>query len=306
MKHIIIGLMALMLVGAASALVNFQDDFNSIIDGTYYAPTMGDWNVQSFLYGVNMDSGVLTSQQPGYDMGGIIYRDVSSIDFNNDFHIQAIVKASNQPVTNIGFIFEKETFAQWATGIQAVTLETDYVVMQGYGGCSGNSGAVTIPGFIYDAWYLLDVYKEGNNWSIFLNNTYITSAIITCSDYSTLNYFHVMPRSRYSFVDYVSLEETLPCTPDWSCNGYAACLINDTQVCNSVTDLNTCGESYGGDYSEFTPQACDFCTPDWSCNGYAACLPNSTKFCNSVLDLEACGEAYGATTASFLRKPVFL
>src|SRR4030043_2416344 len=25
---------------------------------------------------------------------------------------------------------------------------------------------------------------------------------------------------------------TSPCTPDWSCNGYASCLVNDTQNCN--------------------------------------------------------------------------
>lgn len=47
------------------------------------------------------------------------------------------------------------------------------------------------------------------------------------------------------------------CTPDWICTGYESCvspLVNAT--CNSVFDNNACGEAYGGDYSEFTPQVC--------------------------------------------------
>lgn len=47
-----------------------------------------------------------------------------------------------------------------------------------------------------------------------------------------------------------------PCTPDWTCNGYGACLFNNTKECNSVTDLNICGDTYLGDYSEFPPQLC--------------------------------------------------
>lgn len=51
--------------------------------------------------------------------------------------------------------------------------------------------------------------------------------------------------------------EGLPfCYPNWSCTAYAACLPNNTQQCNLVTDTNICGDSYTGDYSEFTPQAC--------------------------------------------------
>jgi hypothetical protein len=62
----------------------------------------------------------------------------------------------------------------------------------------------------------------------------------------------------------ISYDNTTPCTPLWSCNGYDSCLINDTQNCNSVEDLNTCGDIYSGDYSEFTPQACNYCTSTWS------------------------------------------
>jgi surface protein len=65
------------------------------------------------------------------------------------------------------------------------------------------------------------------------------------------------------------------CTPNWSCSGYGLCLINNTQECNAVTDNNTCGLSYTGDYSEFPPLACDYCIPNWIILSH--CLTNSTE-----------------------------
>jgi hypothetical protein len=69
---------------------------------------------------------------------------------------------------------------------------------------------------------------------------------------------------------------TSTCIPDWVCSGYADCLENDTQVCNAVSDNNNCGESYGGDYSEFSPQSCifglcyqEFSTIGTECGGIA-------------------------------------
>ena len=54
------------------------------------------------------------------------------------------------------------------------------------------------------------------------------------------------------------------CTPMWVCNGYGSCNLSDQQPCNSTTDASACGFSYTGDYSEFTPQACNYCTSTWS------------------------------------------
>jgi hypothetical protein len=85
-----------------------------------------------------------------------------------------------------------------------------------------------------------------------------------------------------------SAETFTPCSPDWVCSGYDSCLINDTQVCNAVTDNNTCGVSYTGDYSEFSAQSCDYCTPSWICDGYAACAPNDEQACNSTIDANGC------------------
>jgi hypothetical protein len=100
-----------------------------------------------------------------------------------------------------------------------------------------------------------------------------------------------------------SYEEYVPelnCTPDWICSGYGACNSSDLQPCNAVTDLNTCGESYTGDYSEFTPQACDFCTPDWHCSGYDLCVkPMASADCNAVDDYHDCGESYTGDYSEF-------
>jgi len=73
------------------------------------------------------------------------------------------------------------------------------------------------------------------------------------------------------------------CTPNWSCDGFASCDVDDEQDCNSVVDLNACGDSYSGDYTEFTPLVCDYCTPDvvndtWSAwSDVGVCLVNDTQ-----------------------------
>jgi hypothetical protein len=77
----------------------------------------------------------------------------------------------------------------------------------------------------------------------------------------------------------------------WECNGYDACSVIDTKTCNSVIDTNSCGESYTGNYSEFT-LSCDYCTPSWSCDGFGICnLFSHNLFshnCSSVADANSC------------------
>jgi len=99
------------------------------------------------------------------------------------------------------------------------------------------------------------------------------------------------------------------CTPNWVCDGYGAatCLINDTNTaaCNSVNDTNSCGELYGGDYSEFSNQTgvCDYCTPSFSCDGYATgvCLQNGTRYdeCDSVVDANTCFNITGLSNDTY-------
>jgi len=78
------------------------------------------------------------------------------------------------------------------------------------------------------------------------------------------------------------------CSPDWYCSGYSACLVNDTQLCNAVTDYNACGEAYTGDYSEFAPESCDYCYPNFVCDTYEACGTDDLQDCSSVVDTNNC------------------
>lgn len=45
------------------------------------------------------------------------------------------------------------------------------------------------------------------------------------------------------------------CEVNWSCSSYGSC-VNEQRECTAVTDLNSCGEEYTGDYSEFLDTSC--------------------------------------------------
>lgn len=82
----------------------------------------------------------------------------------------------------------------------------------------------------------------------------------------------------------LALENFSTCTPNWQCIGYGACNISDLAPCNSVNDTNACNESYTGNYSEFSPQACDYCDDDVVTQSITACingLKNTTEIDNN-------------------------
>jgi len=85
-------------------------------------------------------------------------------------------------------------------------------------------------------------------------------------------------------------DECVACTSNWSCSGYGACNISDLRPCNETVDLNVCGEEYSGDYSEFTPQACDYCAPDWSPFYQPTTCPSNSLWTKLYTDLNSCGQ----------------
>jgi hypothetical protein len=89
------------------------------------------------------------------------------------------------------------------------------------------------------------------------------------------------------------------CVVNWSCTGYAACNIDNEQICNNVTDLNNCSIGYTGNYSEFTPLACDYCTPDWSCSDYSACGLNNLNDCLNATDANTCNESFNSSLSVY-------
>lgn len=71
---------------------------------------------------------------------------------------------------------------------------------------------------------------------------------------------------EFLVVSYGALNITNPCVENWTCSGYGSC-VNLTQDCIAVTDENTCGTNYTGNYSEFSPQACGGTAPSPSIIG---------------------------------------
>jgi len=111
-------------------------------------------------------------------------------------------------------------------------------------------------------WIGVSVYLDENNIEFYIDSELkqnITTDFIT--NQSTFN--HIIIRSdtnKLRFDNFSLFYGQLPdipinCTPIWNCSGYGSC-INDTQFCNEVLDLNGCGESYTGNFSEFAPQSC--------------------------------------------------
>jgi hypothetical protein len=100
----------------------------------------------------------------------------------------------------------------------------------------------------------VDIYNDGvlNLTMPLTFNTDGSMLMVAVNGYAGIKQFYV--------------QQVSGCVPLWSCDGYGACLPNSTQECNSAIDLNACGELYGGDYSEFPAQPCNYTMP----TGYVA------------------------------------
>lgn len=100
------------------------------------------------------------------------------------------------------------------------------------------------------------------------------------------------------------------CEPSWSCTGYGSCNISDLAPCDTVVDSNSCEQNYTGDYSEFSPQSCDYCAYDLDLLVLGACdvdagirsdLYEDLNFatcCNITLQVSDC--AFGNETQGYI------
>jgi hypothetical protein len=78
------------------------------------------------------------------------------------------------------------------------------------------------------------------------------------------------------------------CVPLWSCGGYGSCQTNDTAPCSSAVDLNTCGLSYEGDFSEFSEQACNYCSRNIVVVNATDCSHSSSLHCYNDTNFGSC------------------
>lgn len=85
-------------------------------------------------------------------------------------------------------------------------------------------------------------------------------------------------------IDYLTF-----CEPDWQCDLWGDCSLNDSRTCIQEVDNNGCGLDYLGELSDFGTDACDYCTPNWYCSRHISrCPANHVKTCITVTDSNGC------------------
>ena len=82
-----------------------------------------------------------------------------------------------------------------------------------------------------------------------------------------------------TFEPELSLYDGECCNPDYVCDGYDSCDIDDFADCNSVFDNGGCGENYSGNYSEYSSQVCNYCDSDVQLHNQTECLLNEFTTC---------------------------
>jgi hypothetical protein len=93
------------------------------------------------------------------------------------------------------------------------------------------------------------------------------------------------------------------CVPDWVCGGYGSCLTNDTALCTAATDNNACGLPYTGDYSEFSPQACNYCARNIVTLNQTACYSSDFTHCYNDTNWAVCCNVTGIPGDCFADTP---
>lgn len=77
-----------------------------------------------------------------------------------------------------------------------------------------------------------------------------------------------------------------PCTPDWRCTDWSACV--DERETRTCTDRNSCGTNAGRPPES---RSCTVCTPNWQCTDWSACVNNQQT--RSCTDQNNCGLSVG-------------
>jgi len=142
----------------------------------------------------------------------------------------------------------------------------------------------------YITWNNKDIIVTGNNTLLFSekastfplntwqNQTYDFANLINNDNDKTFTVFYKWENESLSianeFLLYAQIEYELDCVNNWTCNNWTLCQETQIKECNQVIDLNSCGEEYLGDYSEFGYPSC--CYEDWSPQ-YNSCELNNTQ-----------------------------
>jgi hypothetical protein len=282
MKKIMVLFAALMLMATAMvSAVTFDDDFNS----TPFPAWSQDGSLANFTWdGVSSVSGV-----------GRNYQNISGFDVTKDYTVD--IDASF-PVTGKTFTLamggKTNGLANYAFWINFLPTS---ITIKCIGGniCKLNNDAVTTQTFavgpgLGNSHLTLD-YHAGT-LTYLVNSVALASTTVNFHN-TTSNTFELYMSTTNVSVDRIRLNQ---CAPDWSCSGYGAC-VDGLQLCNAVTDGNTCGSTYTGDYSEFTPQECE-CIPDWNPSSWSSCILVESNYMQSrsFTDNNDCGQTHADET----------
>ena len=146
------------------------------------------------------------------------------------------------------------------------------------------------------------ILKSNGYYRCWGNNDFDQSTIYGINNISFISsgYVHTCVLIEKN-IDKIITQECDYCNPLWNCIGYDVCQSNDEQYCNAVTDLYSCysetslsSDLYDGDYSEFSPESCDYCLPSWE-EAFTECQPgdtytgwfNDTNSCYAFTGLES-------------------
>lgn len=125
--------------------------------------------------------------------------------------------------------------------------------------------------------YMGDFASPFNNWITAYYN----------GDLAGVAYFNVSLNQTCINYTFLSTAPYYECNQNWSCNSYT-CNISDSAPCTNVTDLGECGQAYTGDYSEFSPQSCNYCIHDLSGLNVSDCVDGLEEFCYEDLNFTTC------------------
>jgi hypothetical protein len=230
---------------------------------TYIATSSGQFRKYDWI------TGTLNATQTQYSGAEFIETDGTYIYTANGYYIRKFDQSFNQ----LAQTTEGSTSYPWYAPFEKILLLPDGTIISG------------------SRYYEITYEIDSNDLTTTSNVSYGASAPMTLASDNTTIYIPGYNLTKATTND---------CVPNWTCSDYADCDSEDEQKCNSTIDTNACGETYTGDYSEFTPLTCDFCTPDWTCKTYEQCVrPATTASCNSVTDENSCSEPYTGNYSEF-------
>lgn len=144
---------------------------------------------------------------------------------------------------------------------------------------------MSVRGISYAGSYGARFYEGQIDWlnlSGYTPNVSVNVANLTANDTSIGDEF-IFSCQAFDNEDYSSYLNSSALTinefPDWVCSGYEACNISDLSPCNETTDQNNGTRNYTGDYSEFTPQVCNYCVADVMWVNQTECINNNRTTC---------------------------